>query len=56
LPEFPETLILSHLDNTWHDTACAVVGRWMGLVYQITHKDRDKPFMDGIDINNPLNL
>jgi homoserine O-succinyltransferase len=43
LPEFPETLILSHLNNTWHDTACAVVGRWMGLIYQITHKDRDKP-------------
>ncbi len=56
LPEFPETLILSHLNNTWHDTACAVVGRWMGLIYQITHKDRDKPFMDGVDINNPLNL
>ena len=56
LPEFPETLILNRLNNTWHDTACAVVGRWMGLIYQITHKDRDKPFMDGIDINNPLNL
>jgi homoserine O-succinyltransferase len=56
LPEFPETLILGHLDNTWHDTACAVVGRWMGLIYQITHKDRDKPFMDDVDIDNPLNL
>jgi homoserine O-succinyltransferase len=56
LPEFPEVLILDQLNNTWHDTACAVVGRWMGLIYQITHKDRDKPFMDGIDINNPLNL
>ena len=56
LPEFPEALILSHLNNTWHDTACAVVGRWMGLVYQITHQDRDKPFMDDIDIDNPLNL
>ena len=56
LPEFPEALILGHLNNTWHDTACAVVGRWIGLVYQITHSDRDKPFMDGIDVNNPLNL
>ncbi len=56
LPEFPESLILSHLHNTWHDSACAVVGRWIGLVYQITHRDRDKPFMDGIDVNNPLNL
>ena len=56
LPEFPETLIQSQLNNTWHDTACAVVGRWMGLIYQTTHNDRDKPFMDGVDINNPLNL
>jgi homoserine O-succinyltransferase len=56
LPEFPETLILNHLHNTWHDTACAVVGRWIGLVYQITHSDRNKPFKDGIDLNNPLNL
>ncbi|MCZ6579805.1 MAG: homoserine O-succinyltransferase [Gammaproteobacteria bacterium] len=56
LPEFPEALILSHLNNTWHDTACAVVGRWMGLVYHITHQDVDKPFMDDIDIDNPLNL
>ena len=56
LPEFPEVLIINHLDNTWHDTACAVVGRWVGLIYQITHHDRDKPFMDDIDINNPLNL
>jgi len=56
LPEFPESLILGHLHNTWHDSACAVVGRWIGLVYQITHRDRDKPFMDGIDVNNPLNL
>jgi homoserine O-succinyltransferase len=56
LPEFPEALIFNHLDNTWHDTACAVVGRWIGLVYQITHKDRGKPFRDDVDINNPLNL
>jgi homoserine O-succinyltransferase len=56
LPEFPESLVLSHLHNTWHDTACAVVGRWIGLVSQITHSDRDKQFMDGIDLNNPLNL
>jgi len=55
-PEFPESLLLSHLHNTWHDSACAVVGRWIGLIYQITHRDRAKLFMDGIDVNNPLNL
>jgi len=56
LPEFPEELIVHQLDNTWHDTAGEVVGNWIGLVYQLTHSDRNKPFMDDIDLNNPLGL
>jgi len=56
LPEFPEPLIVPDLDNTWHDTAEAVIGNWMGLVYQVTHRDRRKPFMDGVDPENPLGL
>jgi len=55
-PLFPEALIIEDLDNTWHDTAEGIVGNWMGLVYQITHSRRSKPFMDGIDPNNPLGL
>lgn len=55
-PEFPEHLISEHIDNTWHDTAVEVVGNWMGLIYQLTHKDRHLPFMEGIDLENPLNL
>lgn len=55
-PEFPERLIEGRLENTWHDTAEAVVGNWMGLVYQITHRDRRLPFMEGIDPNDPLGL
>ena len=54
--EFPEDLILANLDNTWRDTASAVVGKWMGLVYQLTSMNRDEPFMIGIDPDNPLNL
>ena len=53
-PEFPESLIAPHLDNTWHDTAEAVVGNWMGLVYQLTHRDRHLPFMEGVDPDDPL--
>ena len=56
VPEFPESLVLSDLDNTWHDTADAVVGNWMGLIYQITNSDRLKPFMDGIDPDDPLGI
>jgi homoserine O-succinyltransferase len=55
-PEFPESLVAQRLDNTWHDTAEAVVGNWMGLVYQVTHRDRRIPFMDGVDADNPLGL
>ena len=56
LPEFPERLLVERLDNTWHDTAEAVVGNWMGLVYQVTHRDRRIPFMEGVDPDDPLGL
>ncbi|HED35120.1 MAG TPA: homoserine O-succinyltransferase [Gammaproteobacteria bacterium] len=56
IPEFPENLITRDLDNTWHDTAGGVVGNWVGLTYQLTHSDRNKPFMDDIDLANPLGL
>jgi len=56
VPEFPEDLLVKCLDNTWHDTAEGVVGNWVGLVYQLTHSDRMRPFMDDIDCENPLNL
>lgn len=55
-PDFPEDLIKSQLDNTWHDTAEAVVGNWIGCVYQITDTDRRKPFMAHIDPENPLGI
>ncbi len=54
--EFPEQIIISRLDNTWHDTAGEVVGNWVGLIYQITNSDRRKLFMDDVDADNPLDL
>jgi homoserine O-succinyltransferase len=56
IPEFPESLVAQRLDNTWHDTAEAVVSNWMGAVYQVTHSDRRIPFMDGINPHDPLGL
>ncbi len=56
LPEFPERLLSQQVDNTWHDTAEAIINNWIGQVYQVTHIDRNKPFKDGIDPNNPLGL
>jgi len=50
--QFPEGEIQAH--NTWGDTGKVVVNNWLGTIYQITHQDRGKPFMDGIDPANPL--
>lgn len=56
LPEFPEDEVLKWIDNTWTDTGKAIINNWLGLVYQIAHRDRRKVFMDGIDPNDPLGL
>lgn len=56
VPVFPENLLIGKLDNTWHDTAEAVLNNWIGQVYQVTNMDRKKAFQDGIDPNNPLGL
>ncbi len=56
MPDFPEALIAPGIDNTWHDTGEAVVGNWIGLIYQVTHADRKLPFMAGIDPDDPLGL
>ena len=56
LPEFPERLLERRVDNTWHDTAEAIVGNWIGLIYQLTHEQRNLPFMAGVDPQNPLAL
>jgi len=54
IPDFPEAHILEYLRNTWHDSGEAVVGNWLGLMYQLTNADRHLPFMDGIDPDDPL--
>ncbi|MDX1434860.1 MAG: homoserine O-succinyltransferase [Gammaproteobacteria bacterium] len=56
LPEFPEAMLLPELDNTWTDTGKAIFNNWLGLVYQLTHQDRRKPFMEGIDPDDPLGM
>jgi homoserine O-succinyltransferase len=55
-PELPEHLVVPTLDNTWHDTAEAVIDNWIGKVYELTNRDRKLPFMDGIDPEDPLGL
>jgi homoserine O-succinyltransferase len=54
--EFPENVLVDHVDNTWRDTARAVFNNWLGKVYQITNQDRRLPFMKNIDPENPLGL
>lgn len=54
LPEAPEDYLIPLLDNTWHDTAEAVMNNWIGKVYQVTHTDRRLPFMPHIAPHDPL--
>jgi homoserine O-succinyltransferase len=56
IPEFPEAFVRARLDNTWHDSAEAIVGNWMGAIYQVTNPSRRLPFMDHVDPNDPLGL
>jgi len=54
VPAFPEQLIGSLLDNTWHDTAEAVMNNWIGKVYQLTNIDRRLPFQKEVNPSDPL--
>ncbi len=56
LPDFPEALIVATLDNTWHDSAEAVIDNWIGKVYQLTHHDRRVPFQPNVNPDDPLGL
>jgi homoserine O-succinyltransferase/O-acetyltransferase len=56
MPAFPETLIRRDLDNTWHDTAEAIINNWIGAVYQVTSVDRKMPFKEIINPDDPLGL
>ncbi len=56
IKDFPESLIAETLDNTWNDSATAIINNWIGCVYQVTHQEVDKPFMDGINPQDPLGL
>jgi homoserine O-succinyltransferase len=56
LPPFPEAEIEMRVDNTWADTGKAIFNNWLGLVYQLTHADRRKLFMGGVDPDDPLGL
>lgn len=56
LPDFLENDLKGLLDNTWGDTAKAMVNNWLGLVYQLTNLDRTRQFMEGVDPLDPLGM
>lgn len=55
-PDMPEARLQPELDNTWSDTGKAIFNNWLGLVYQLTHSDRTKLYMPGIDPDDPLGM
>ena len=56
VPGMLEEELAQELDNTWGDTAKAIINNWLGLVYQLTNLDRSKQFMAGVDPDDPLAL
>ena len=56
LPGFSEEDLDPLLDNTWGDTAKAMVNNWLGLVYKFTNLDRKKQFMEEVDPGNPFDI
>ena len=56
LPGLWEEKLDGLLDNTWGDTAKALVNNWLGLVYKVTNLDRNLLFMEDIDPEDPLGL
>lgn len=54
MADFPEAEVVPLLDNTWSDTGKAIVNNWLGLVYQLTSKDRHRAFMATVDPEKPL--
>ncbi len=56
LPNFPEQDVVQLLDNTWGDSGKAFFNNWLGAVYRLTHRDRDKVFDNGVDPEDPLGL
>jgi len=56
LTGFDEERLETMLDNTWGDTAKALVNNWLGLVYKVTNLDRNHQFMDDVDPDDPLGM
>lgn len=52
--KFPYEALLEEVDITWRDTAKGLFANWLGLIYQLTHHDRRRQFMDGVDPKDPL--
>lgn len=56
IPSSLEEKLRPELDNTWGDTAKAIINNWLGLVYQLTNLDRKRQFMAHVDPADPLAL
>jgi len=55
-PDELERELAAQLDNTWGDTAKAIVNNWLGLVYKTTNLERTRQFMDGVDPLDPIGM
>lgn len=56
LPPDLERAIIDNTPNRWSSARRALLSNWIGAVLRVTHYDRKKPFMDGVNPDNPLEL
>ena len=54
--EAVDRAIEPQLDDTWGDSAKAIINNWLGIVYRLTNLDRQQQFMPGVNPDDPLNL
>jgi len=56
LPDFPDNELGQFANNTWSDVGELFFENWLRLVDQVTNTNRQLPFKDGIDPEDPFQL
>ena len=56
LPPEIEQAVVAMTPNRWSSARRALLSNWIGAILDKTNVDRKKPFMDGVNPENPFNL
>lgn len=56
MPPEIEQAVVSVTPNRWNSACRTLLSNWVGAILDKTHVDRTKPFMNGVNPDNPFNL